>query len=200
MDVLSTGLPGRLKLERDVMPAPRRLAPAAPGLREVAGMECAEARGHLLDYPRGRLGPALHGAVHAHLTGCPACAREEAAEAVVTGLLERRLPQHPASLALKRRLAVQWPAAPLAPPSWWHWWPVLAPVLAVALLLVVAAPRAYEWTVGRAAPANMVGEAVNDHLRIVSGHHALEVEAGGIHQVTPWFAGKLDFAPVVTFG
>jgi anti-sigma factor RsiW len=46
----------------------------------------------------------------------------------------------------------------------------------------------------------MVGEAVNDHLRIVSGQHALEVEAGGIHQVKPWFAGKLDFAPVVTFG
>jgi anti-sigma factor RsiW len=159
-------------------------------------MECAEARGHLLDYQRGRLGPALQGAVHAHLTGCPACAREEAADAVVS---EQRLPQHPASLALKRRLATQWPAAPLAAPSWWHRWSVLAPVLA-ALLLVVAAPLAYEWTVGRSAPANMVREAVNDHLRIVSGHHALEVEAGVIHQVKPWFAGKLDFAPVVTFG
>src|SRR5262249_47486623 len=35
---------------------------------------------------------------------------------------------------------------------------------------------------------------------IASGHHRLEVEAGGIHQVKPWFAGKLDFAPVIAFG
>jgi anti-sigma factor RsiW len=46
----------------------------------------------------------------------------------------------------------------------------------------------------------MAAEAVNDHLRIASGHHRLEVEAGGIHQVKPWFAGKLDFAPVIAFG
>jgi anti-sigma factor RsiW len=45
----------------------------------------------------------------------------------------------------------------------------------------------------------VVAEAVNDHLRIVSGHHPLEVEGGGIHQVKPWFTGKVDFAPAVTF-
>ena len=166
-------------------------------------MGCAEVRSHLLEYQRGRFGPALHEAVHAHLSGCPGCAREEEVEAALTELLERRLPQHPAPLALKRRLAAQWPvaAAPARPP-WRHRWPRLAPVLAVAFVLVVAVPVSYQWGSlrGRPSPADMAAEAVNDHLRIASSHHPLEVVAGGIHQVRPWFAGRLDFAPVVAFG
>ena len=40
---------------------------------------------------------------------------------------------------------------------------------------------------------------MNDHLRILSSQHPLDVESGGIHQVKPWFEGRLDFAPVVRF-
>ena len=45
----------------------------------------------------------------------------------------------------------------------------------------------------------MVVEAVNDHLRILSSRHPLDIESGGMHQVKPWFEGRLDFAPVVGF-
>jgi anti-sigma factor RsiW len=45
----------------------------------------------------------------------------------------------------------------------------------------------------------LVAEAVNDHLRVVQSSHPVEIESGGIHQVKPWFTGKLDFAPRVTF-
>ena len=45
----------------------------------------------------------------------------------------------------------------------------------------------------------MVREAVNDHLRVVSAQNPLDVRSGGIHQVKPWFEGRLDFAPVVRF-
>jgi anti-sigma factor RsiW len=45
----------------------------------------------------------------------------------------------------------------------------------------------------------MVAEAVNDHLRILSSQHPLDIENGGMHQVKPWFEGRLDFAPVVRF-
>src|SRR3989449_1864523 len=54
-------------------------------------------------------------------------------------------------------------------------------------------------TLFRSAQA-LVAEAVNDHLRVLLSEHPLEVESGGIHQVKPWFAGRLDFAPVVPFG
>jgi anti-sigma factor RsiW len=42
------------------------------------------------------------------------------------------------------------------------------------------------------------GEAVGDHLRVLVGR-GLGIEASDMHQVKPWFAGKLDFVPPVTF-
>jgi anti-sigma factor RsiW len=41
-------------------------------------------------------------------------------------------------------------------------------------------------------------EAVGDHLRVL-GAHGLDVETNDMHNVKPWFAGKLDFTPPVTF-
>jgi len=45
----------------------------------------------------------------------------------------------------------------------------------------------------------MLTEAVNDHLRVLYSDHPVEVQSGGIHQVKPWFEGRVDFAPVVPF-
>jgi anti-sigma factor RsiW len=45
----------------------------------------------------------------------------------------------------------------------------------------------------------MVSEAVNDHLRVLYAEPRVEIASGGIHQVKPWFAGRLDFAPVMPF-
>ena len=109
-------------------------------------------------------------------------------------MLQYRLPQHPASLALKRRLAAQWPApAPAARTRWPSWSRWLMPAAAVALLLVIAVP-AYQ---GRreAGMASVASEAINDHLRVLQPDRPLGQE----HEVKPWFAGRLDFAPVVRF-
>ena len=38
---------------------------------------------------------------------------------------------------------------------------------------------------------------MNDHIRVISSTHPVEIESGGIHQVKPWFTGRLDFAPRV---
>jgi len=167
-------------------------------------MDCEDVRTYLLDDHRGQLAPELAREVRAHVERCAACAHDDAAEDALSELLERRLPQHPAPLALKRRLAAQWPAPGAAPAPWWpRWRRAVAPALAAALVLAVAAP----WLTGR-LPASgrgdgaqaLVAEAVNDHLRVLLSEHPLEVESGGIHQVKPWFAGRLDFAPVVPFG
>ncbi len=165
-------------------------------------MDCQDVRSQLLDYQRGRLGPELHRDVRAHLETCGPCANAEAVEQALTQLLERRLPQHPASLALKRRLAAQWPSRPPAKGSWWsRWGRSFVPAFAVAVVLLVAMPLYYEQGPVRQANGTpiMVGEAVNDHLRLLASQHPLEVESGGIHQVKPWFTGRLDFAPVVSF-
>ncbi|OLD25899.1 MAG: hypothetical protein AUI18_08610, partial [Candidatus Rokubacteria bacterium 13_1_40CM_2_70_45] len=73
-------------------------------------MDCEDVRTYLLDDHRGQLAPELAREVRAHVERCAACAHDDAAEQALSELLERRLPQHPAPLALKRRLAAQWPA------------------------------------------------------------------------------------------
>ena len=164
-------------------------------------MDCRDVRPHLLEYQRGHIDQELRRSIRAHLESCAACGRAEEAERVLTDLLEQRLPQHPAPLALKRRLAAQWPS-PASKPSWWsRWGRALLPAAAVAVVLLVAIPWYYEGTGRREGPgtAGMVGEAVNDYLRLLSSQHPLDIESGGIHQVKPWFEGRLDFAPVISF-
>jgi anti-sigma factor RsiW len=163
-------------------------------------VNCDDVRLHLREHERGRLPAATATEVDGHLATCPDCAHVAAAEAELTDVLERRLPQHPASYALKRRLAAQWPAPAPARRRWTAWRPAAA--LAVAALVLLALPLVYyERATLREASARreLVAEAVNDHLRVLSSPRPLEIESGGIHQVKPWFEGRLDFAPVVAF-
>jgi anti-sigma factor RsiW len=161
-------------------------------------MDCRDVRPRLLDYQRGALEGATHHQVQGHLETCAACAREEAGERVLTELLEERLPQHAAPLRLKRRLAATWAAAPRRRWPRWAW--VATPAAAVAVLFLALVPL-----VERYAPAppggapTMVTEALNDHLRILASQHPLDIESSAMHQVKPWFEGRLDFAPAVSF-
>jgi anti-sigma factor RsiW len=66
-------------------------------------------------------------------------------------------------------------------------------------LLAVMAIAAVLLLVAHSSSSDMQREAVNDHLRVLYSEHPVEIENGGIHQVKPWFAGKLDFAPNVAF-
>jgi Putative zinc-finger len=107
-------------------------------------MGCVEARRHLLDDRRGQLSPERHRDLRAHVGTCAACGRAELAEEALTDLLEPRLPQHPASLSLKRRLAAQWPAPVDPRRAWWpRRWRSIAPAVAVASVPLAAIPPAY---------------------------------------------------------
>lgn len=180
-------------------------------------MTCDEARALLVDARRGRLSDEARAALDAHVAGCPACAHEAAADALLDEALEHRLPQRGAPLALKRRLAASWAATglPVPPPdapggaedpargrgarAGWgvRWRRALVPALAAAVV-VLALVTVYDRQVGD-GDAVMVTEAVNDHLRVLGAQHPLDIASGGIHQVKPWFEGRLDFAPVVRF-
>ena len=165
-------------------------------------MTCEDTRASLLDYQRGRLAVAAEREVRAHLDGCAECTRADAVEHELTKALEQRLPQHPASLALKRRLAAQWPVQSTPRARWIRWRPMLMPALSVAALLLLATPALYyERTASRATGerAGLVAEAVNDHLRVLASQHPLDIESSNVHQVKPWFEGRLDFAPRVAF-
>jgi anti-sigma factor RsiW len=160
---------------------------------------CEEAQDELRAQERGALAPAAHEAVNRHLASCPACAAVARAEHRLSELLERGLPQFPAPLALKRRLAERWlPEQPAAQPAprprprrgWW---------LAAAGGTVAAAALAVVLRLGGPPGAPLVAEAINDHLRLLDGERPLQVRSSDLHQVKPWFTGHLDLAPAITF-
>jgi anti-sigma factor RsiW len=158
-------------------------------MRGEPAMTCADVRPRLLDYQHGRLPAAAHADVRAHLDRCADCTHADTVEQELT-------------LALKRRLATQWTAAPPAPSWWRRWRPVLVPAAAAAMVVLIAVPAVYlERTAShaRSERAAMVGEAVNDHLRVLTSQRPLEIESAGLHDVKPWFEGRLEFAPVVAF-
>ncbi len=164
-------------------------------------MDCRDVREMLLDYQRGRLGSEAHNQVRAHLDGCPGCAREDRLEHELTLTIERRLPQYAAPLALKRRLGAQWPGEIASPATRRPWPKRWLPTAAAAVILLALAPLAWQRVLAPldAGRSTMVSEAVNDHVRLLQSQRPLEIESGGIHQVIPWFSGRLDFAPGIRF-
>jgi|GEM_PF-2171174 len=76
---------------------------------------------------------------------------------------------------------------------WWSWGAAFALGAAMATAIVMLAVRQ------PAVDAALSDEAMGDHLRIVSALHPLDVEASDLHNVKPWFTGRLDFVPPVTF-
>ena len=131
--------------------------------------------------------------------------REEPRDPIERALddaLARHVPRHRPSAAFARRLRERLAAAAPAPraPSL-GWRAFLAPfagglaAAAVVIALRLGAPRpptpVDAWS--------LVDEAVTDHLRVVASTRPPEIESGGIHQVKPWFTGRVDFAPRVAF-
>jgi anti-sigma factor RsiW len=163
-------------------------------------MDCREARTLLLDRARSTLAGEQRAPLDAHLAGCAECRHEASADAELSTALATRLARRRAPEALRRSVEAEWDASASAPRpagvsrSRRVLRTTLAMVAGAALALLVM----LVWR-GHGAEQAMVTEAVNDHLRVLYGEHPLEVESGGIHQVKPWFEGRVDFAPVVPF-
>jgi anti-sigma factor RsiW len=153
----------------------------------------------VLDESRGRLAPEASAALKEHLAGCEACRRHAESERALSEVLENRLPRYAAPPALRRRLAVQWSGSPLrargSRPR--GQWVAAFSSLAAALAVVVAGATAL-LVQRHAERVQLQEETVNDHLRVLGGAPLAQV-TGGLHEVKPWFGGKLDFAPTVRF-
>lgn len=160
-------------------------------------MNCDKLRELTLDLLRGALAPAEAGAVRAHLATCAACRAHVEAERALGDVLASKLPRHAAPTALRQRLAAGWPEAAAARPRARVRALAFAAALSVALAVVAGGTTAVV-VEGRARSRALATEALNDHLRVLEGAPLAQV-TGGLHEVKPWFGGKLDFAPTVGF-
>jgi anti-sigma factor RsiW len=160
-------------------------------------MNCEDVQLRLHDFLERRLDPALGAEVGAHLESCAACGSAERAEHALDEVLEQRLPRYEAPAALSRRLALLMGRAASARSATLRWTRVLVPAMAAGFALLAVGVVLQRGSSPRSDLASLTSEAVNDHLRVLASQHPVEIESGGMHQVKPWFEGKLDFAPVV---
>jgi len=160
--------------------------------------DCQRTRDQLLDVVRGRLAEPQRTQMTAHLQTCADCRRLVERERALERALELR-PRFPLPERLRETLTATMTGAKVESgtrrprPRLARWAAVVVPSLAAALLAVMLV----RGPAGSRQP--LVDEAINDHLRVLYAQHPIEIESGGIHQVKPWFAGKLDFAPVLQF-
>lgn len=155
----------------------------------------------IFDHVSGRLEGTEKATTEAHLAACAECRKLEAEERAVSYLLRARLPRRPAGEALKGRLLASAREAqppPLRSARVIAWTSPLAALAAAAVLVLFLRERDQREAKESVTRA-FVAETVNDHLRVLYAERPIEIESGGIHQVKPWFAGRLDFAPVVAF-
>lgn len=186
----------------------------------MTSIDCERARSLLQDPHEERLAQADRDALEAHVASCAACRQLRASERVLSELLQTRLQRPVAPAALRAKIAAlasavdEGPAPPPAAATVERAAPGTAATVHTAgrdhrrklrwgLPAAMAVAAAALWVVlqpGPLAPVDpLVVEAVNDHLRVVYAERPLEVERGGMHQVRPWFTGRLDFAPVLNF-
>src|SRR6185369_16463704 len=165
-------------------------------------MDCSKVREMSVDLQRGTLAAEPASEARAHLLTCPACRAHADAERALSDVLEARLPRFAAPIALQRRIAAGWPASgstARAPRRPWTRSRVIAAAAALSTALAVVVGGTTAVLVQDQADARRVAdEAVNDHLRVLGGAPLAQV-TGGLHEVKPWFGGKLDFAPTVGF-
>jgi anti-sigma factor RsiW len=155
-------------------------------------MNCEAVRERLRDRERGRLAPDEARAVEAHLAECEACRRADAADRALGAVLAERMARHAAPDSLRRKLAARY-----APPRRRLIAPVASALLAAAIVLVAVRLVRPEFLRPPPGAGELIDEAVNDHLRVVQAAQPVEIASGGIHQVKPWFTGRVDFAPRV---
>jgi anti-sigma factor RsiW len=157
-------------------------------------LECREARKLILDQQRDRLNEDQADVLRRHLESCVDCQAYANSEGALTDALTSKMPRFLAPPSLKKRIALAWPSAPSRRA---RLRPALVPVLAAAAALAIGAGGALVYR-GGTERQMVVSEAVNDHLRSLEGAPLSEV-TGGLHEVRPWFGGKIDFAPSVAF-
>lgn len=75
--------------------------------------------------------------------------------------------------------------------------PIAVAALGAAALVVAVALLQRGVADGRGAPARLVAEVVNDHLRVLAAARPVELESSDAHVLKPWLAARLDFAPAV---
>ncbi|HEX4681292.1 MAG TPA: anti-sigma factor [Gemmatimonadaceae bacterium] len=162
-------------------------------------MRCDECREVVDAYLDGELMPHEADAVREHLDTCETCGAERDVMLALSQRVRSGLVRSPAPDLLKARiraaLAHEMPPADAQPPAVRpHWVRLAAAGVAIALF---SAGVTYSLA-RRGSASPVVGEQVlSSHIRSLMPGHLTDVASTDLHNVKPWFNGRLDLSPSV---
>jgi anti-sigma factor RsiW len=160
-------------------------------------LSCEEARTLVHAYLDGELDVRGSLEFEAHLQECEACTREYRGQrSLREGIAASPLYyQAPAGLRKSIQSAVRQESKAAAPRRRLPW-----QLLSLGFVLVLLVATAYALLRNQASSdqTNLVAqEVISGHMRSLMAGHLTDVASSDQHTVKPWFAGRLDFSPVV---
>ncbi len=164
-------------------------------------MNCEEARLFVDGYVDGELDLVQSMESERHFDSCSGCRALLEQRQMLSRAVRIHTPyfETPPGLADRIRSRIGQPVkkAPerTGPTSWLGW--RFAAIAASLLVLVAAAAISVEFLKRPSATEMVAHEVVASHIRSLMANHLADVVSSDQHTVKPWFAGKLDFAPMV---
>jgi anti-sigma factor RsiW len=148
-------------------------------------MDCSTIRGDLGAWRDGELDPDRAAAIAGHVSVCPDCAVRARAHAALAAALGDRSLAFPPPPALAKKIARGGRTRRTAVP-----WLAAAAGLLLGLGIMARRERAVRGE-------DLAAELAGNQVRALQPGKLADVLSSDRHTVKPWFAGKLDFAPVV---
>jgi anti-sigma factor RsiW len=161
-------------------------------------MRCDECRELLPAYTDGELIPEESNVIREHLASCPQCTADHDAMRELTRRLHAGLdrPRAPDVLKARIRGALARPDVlqPLAAPSRARRTSLIAAGLMIAALSATAS-----FAVARRGTfePSMGEQVLSSHIRSLMPGHLTDVASNDLHNVKPWFNGRVDLSPNV---
>jgi anti-sigma factor RsiW len=165
-------------------------------------MRCTEARSMLSALLDGELPPERAAKVRAHFTGCAECTVEYEKLVGVSSSLKEHLVRYPAPAQLENRIrqaiaddeafAATSPTAVRFGGLTWQ-----GSIAAGLLIAVASSALTYAVTRRQSGADVVVNQIVASHVRALMPGHLTDVASNNLHNVKPWFAGRVDVSPPV---
>ncbi len=156
-------------------------------------MTCDEAKIMLHALLDGELDAGHAREVEAHITSCPACAAEFAAQRDMHRVLADTNLRYAAPASLRARIEASLPQPQRQPTRR----SVLRGFAMGSAVSALAASGVVAVVLRQDDQQRILSEVVSAHLRSLQAGHLIDVVSTDQHTVKPWFNGKLDVAPPV---
>ncbi len=160
-------------------------------------MDCNEARTWLHGYLDGELDLARTVEIEQHIAGCATCSRARDSGRALQGSLRSANLDYRCPDLLRTRIQATLRHETVRPIVHTDF---RRRYLAIAAALVLVAGGVW-FTLrpmsGQSLNGQIAQDVVAGHVRSLLADHLTDVASSDRHTVKPWFAGKLDFAPVV---